>query len=121
MKRKRDLTDSTDIWITVFQNIKDKTFGLTSDKEEVVNLDDPEAVLAEDSDNGLLFYMCVRSPDIYLLLLKLVDAESGTFQRIGVTHVWDRLPVEAVLEGDTEKESLPRVRYKCGLHSIRII
>jgi len=105
----------------VFQDIKDKTFGFTSDKEEVVNLDDPEEVLAEDSDKGLLFYMCARSPDMYLLLLKLVDAESGTFQRIGVAHVWNRLSVEAVLEGDTGEESLPCVRYEGGLHSIRII
>ncbi|KAM0232473.1 hypothetical protein ACHAP5_010726 [Fusarium lateritium] len=115
-------------WVMVINNTKDDiTKGTsTSGSEPIVRLDDPEEISPEDGDKELLFYMCARSSDrsernMYLLLLKLVNANSGTFKRLGVAYASNEQVKGLVLERSPREASLPCLSYEGGSHSIRIV
>ncbi|KAI8720062.1 HET domain-containing protein [Fusarium sp. LHS14.1] len=87
-------------------------------------------ILQEDFDQenaqGLLFSMCARSKNeegrgMYILLLKMVQGEAGTFQRIGLVYAWSTKVKEWVLMRSPGEAQLPCLEYRDGLHSIRIV
>ncbi|RSL96634.1 hypothetical protein CDV31_013407 [Fusarium ambrosium] len=87
-------------------------------------------ILQEDFDQenaqGLLFCMCARSKNedgrgMYILVLKMVQGETGTFQRIGLAYAWSTKVKERVLMRSPGEAQLPCLEYRSGLHSIRII
>ncbi|RMJ12711.1 hypothetical protein CDV36_007607 [Fusarium kuroshium] len=87
-------------------------------------------ILQEDFDQenaqGLLFCMCARSKNedgrgMYILVLKMVQGETGTFQRIGLAYAWSTKVKERVLMRSPGEAQLPCLEYRNGLHSIRII
>ncbi|RGP81144.1 heterokaryon incompatibility [Fusarium longipes] len=128
LERRGNEQDGGDNWVMVADEKKDDIFkGISANgSEAIVKLDDPEEISPEDSSKGLLFYMCARLPrgsgrNMYLLLLKLVDTKSGTFQRIGVAYARSEKVKGARLEKTSTEENLPCLRYEGGSHSIRII
>jgi hypothetical protein len=99
---------------------------LPADSEPRVMLD----ILHEDFDQenaqGLLFCMCARSKNedgraMYILLLKMVQGEIGTFQRIGLAYAWSAKVKERALMRSPGEAQLPCLEYRDGLHSICII
>jgi hypothetical protein len=101
---------------------------------EEIMLDNPHSdvtAVSEGEDDQRLFYIPagkirqdLAPNSINFLILRVVDKASGTFERIGyAVYLGVKEGVEALLAdlGEDEKESLPCVRYKDGLHTIRII
>ncbi|KAI8676201.1 HET domain-containing protein [Fusarium sp. Ph1] len=97
-----------------------------ADSEPRVMLD----ILHEDFDQenaqGLLFCMCARSKNedgrsMYILLLKMVQGETGTFQRIGLAYAWSAKVKERALMRSPGEAQLPCLEYRDGMHSICII
>ncbi|EEU37918.1 uncharacterized protein NECHADRAFT_88233 [Fusarium vanettenii 77-13-4] len=87
-------------------------------------------ILQEDFDQenaqGLLFCMCARSKNgegrgMYILLLKMVQGETGTFQRIGLAYAWSTKVKEWVLMRSPGEAQLPCLEYRDELHSICVI
>jgi hypothetical protein len=96
-----------------------------------VNLDvlttDPTH-FSDDNANERVFYMPVGTNrwEVHAWLLRSVDTQSGTFERIGMcstnntSHGTVPLSLLAELK-ETVKETLPCLKYEDGLHTIRII
>lgn len=94
--------------------------------EPRVMLDVLQEDFEEENAKGLLFSMCARSNNedgrgMYILMLKMVAEEKGTFQRIGVAFAWSKEVKERILMRSPEEAQLPCLEYKDGLHSICII
>jgi hypothetical protein len=89
-----------------------------------------DQVIVDDSGNGRLFCMPIakgHKGDPWMLLLRVVDAQKGVFQRFGLASLYD-LPNGAgyshqLLEdmGEESEAELPCLEYRNGLHTIRII
>lgn len=103
---------------------------------EEVRLDcSPSSTTAFDQDNANegLFYMPAgkignryASVSVCLLLLRVVDADQGIFERLGYgLQEFEEASVtyDAILADVDEdvKKGLPCVRYEDGMHTIRII
>lgn len=123
-KSVRDI-DQWGLMLDIRQDESSKTLPLET-TDPVVKLDVPHEVSQGESSNGAFYYMCARLMDkaernMYLLLLKLVDEESGTFRRIGVAYASNTEVKAAALRRSPAEASLPCIRYQDGLHSIHII
>jgi hypothetical protein len=86
--------------------------------------------LEDDSNSDRLFCMPAieeSRSNLVALLLRVTDAQKGIFQRIGITVLRvandENFHSRRILEEVQEKteEDLPCLRYKDGLHTIRII
>lgn len=82
----------------------------------------------DDNAKGKLFFMIGNMPTeerpyLYVLLLRLADAEKRLFERIGLATCWPKNGQEMLLSELSEevKKSLPCLKYENGLHTIRII
>lgn len=89
-------------------------------------LDVVEEDFEEDGAKGLLYFMCGRlniltGGSLYMLLLKKVEGQTGTFERIGLVLAWNNEIKERMLLRDPEEAQLPCLRYQDGLHSIHMI
>ncbi|KAH6989608.1 heterokaryon incompatibility protein-domain-containing protein [Ilyonectria sp. MPI-CAGE-AT-0026] len=92
----------------------------------LVMLDILQEDFEEENAKGLLFYMCARSniakrEGMYILMLKMVEEEKGTFQRIGLAYAWSKEVKERILMRGPGEAQLPCLEYHDGLHSICII
>ncbi|KAH8722520.1 heterokaryon incompatibility protein-domain-containing protein [Phaeosphaeriaceae sp. PMI808] len=83
---------------------------------------------ASDNAQQCLFFMVGRMPThnneyISVLLLRLVDAGKGVFERIGLTTSGPDDGQEMLLAelNEGKKQQLPCLRYEAGLHTIRMI
>ncbi|KAM6536285.1 hypothetical protein FALCPG4_002294 [Fusarium falciforme] len=97
-----------------------------ANSEPRVMLDILQGDFDQENAQGLLFCMCARSKNgdgrgMYILLLKMVQGETGTFQRIGLAYAWSTKVKERVLMRSPEEAQLPCLEYRDGLHSICII
>ncbi|KAK3333074.1 heterokaryon incompatibility protein-domain-containing protein [Cercophora scortea] len=80
-----------------------------------------------------LFAMCARSPkgdgdlttgaSMYILLFRVVDRATGTFERIGIARESGQEGKARImaLRRDSQAPQLPCIEYRDGLHSIRVI
>jgi hypothetical protein len=83
----------------------------------------------EDNAQNRLFYIptmkWTRKTDYNAcgLLLRVVDRDEGVFERLGYIYEGGYMHLLAMLDDIEEevKKSLPCIRYKDGLHTIRII
>lgn len=105
-------------------NTREETSPANS--EPRVMLDILQEDLDQQNAQGLLFCMCARSKNgdgrgMYILLLEMVQGETGTFQRIGLAYAWSTKVKERVLMRSPEEAQLPCLEYRDGLHSICII
>ena len=94
--------------------------------EPRVMLDILQDDFEEENAKGLLFSMCARSKDgdgrdMYILLLKMVEGETGTFRRIGLAYAWSKQVKARILRRSPGEAQLPCLEYQDGLHSICII
>ncbi|RSL59713.1 hypothetical protein CEP54_007169 [Fusarium duplospermum] len=94
--------------------------------EPLVMLDMIQKDFVQENAQGLLFCMCARSKNedgrgMYILVLKMVQGETGTFQRIGLAYAWSTKVKERVLMRSPGEAQLPCLEYRDGLHSICII
>lgn len=97
-----------------------------ANSEPRVMLDILQEDFEEENAKGLLFSMCARSNNedgrgMYILMLKMVEEETGTFQRIGLAYAWSKEVKERILRSSPGKAQLPCLEYQDGLHSICII
>jgi len=85
-----------------------------------------------DSSQNRLFYMTFLVTEEFSMsmLLRVVDIEAGTFERLGVWRLWftrpqpehDEFAAAVLIELDeTTKKELLCLRYEGGKHAIRII
>jgi hypothetical protein len=101
---------------------------------EGVRLDEhtaDETTFDEDNVNGRLFYMPagkvahdIDYHAIRFLLLRVVDVNKGTYERLGCGYQYGDELVEKAMLADVDedvKKGIPCVRYEDGMHTIRVV
>ena len=128
LERKEDTPDGFYTWDMMLDGVKIHGAEDASprDPEPRVMLDIHQEDFEVENAKGLLYSMCAKSikgdwRDMFILLLKRVEGETGTFQRIGLAFAWRSKVKEKILARSPGEAELPCLGYQDGLHSIRII